>query len=340
MQVASVKLVHSTSFIAVTMDLMIPAVDQKVLFCPVASLFSLSTSAHDDEESKLLAGCFNFNSEVAPGWIGYKPDKITVITANDMFSPTGKNCDIVHPKKQMIRVRKQDDISALEALLEKPVLMCVTRRQHCGTSVDLSPPDTENCRKFRVSGFDIDFAIIFPPALLKQALKETLELVHLYVTKKQRFCLKIDLKKVLKELIPHELQDADSLEYVSWHNTAFWLTNYSKPHHSLVNVNNLLFWTALFPFAFFAALPYRAGRRLLCKDERLLLRNPMKFTVGDADDQVVVCLWSNDAPPPGEYNKFIDRFSMSTARLSWLAPFLRTSDMIAFNFQEEDEDVF
>ena len=311
------------------------AVDKKVIFCPVASVYSLSTQpSADDEDSKMLAGCFEFGDEVGPGWIRYRPNKITVLTSNDMFSPTRKNNDIVHAKKQMIRVKKHEDISTLEALLEKPVLMCVTRRQYCGTMVDVSPSDTENCGNHTVSGFDIDFAVIFTPALLKHVLKDTLNLIRLYLTEKQKFCVMIDLKQVLKELIPQELQDAHSLEYVSWHNTAFWITNHSKPHHSLMYINGVLFWTALFPFAFFAALPYRAGRRLLCRDERLSLRSPMKFKVTDADDKVVVCVWSNDPPPPGEYIKHIDRFAMNTARLNWLAPFLRSSDMITFDFGE------
>ena len=318
------------------------AVERKLLFCPVASLYSLSTPTVDDEYSRMLQGCFNFNSEVEPGWIGYRPNKITVITSNDMFSPIGKNYDIVHTKKQMIRVKKHQDITTLEALLEKPVLMCVTRRQHCGTPVNVSPSDTDtkSYRKQTVSGFDIDFAVVFPPALLEELLKDTLEVIRLYLTKKQKFCLKIDLKQVLKELIPQELQDSESLEYVSWHNTAFWITNHCKPYHSLMYINNALFWIALFPYAVFAALPYRAGRRLLCRDERLALRNPMKFKVGNADDSVVVSVWSNEPPPPGQYNKYIDRYSMNTARSQWLVPFLRSSDLIKFDFSEKYEEEY
>ena len=142
----------------------------------------------------------------------------------------------------------------------------------------------------------------------------------------------IDLKQVLKELIPQQLQGADSPEYVSWHNAAFWITNHCKPHHSLMYINSVLVWTTLFPFAFFAALPYRTMRRLLCKDERLALRNPIRFKVGGSDDNVVVCTWSGQPPPPGEYNRYHDRFTMNTAQLNWIAPFLRPSDIITFDF--------
>lgn len=150
----------------------------------------------------------------------------------------------------------------------------------------------------------------------------------------------VDLKQVLKELIPQELQAADSLEYVSWHNTAFWITNHCKPHQSLMYVNSLLFWTALFPFAFFAALPYRAGRRLLCRDERLSLRYPMEFKVGARcdDEKVVVCVWCNDPPPPGEYNKYKDRYTLNITQFESLEPLLRASDMIKFDFSKDDEE--
>ena len=66
----------------------------------------------------------------------------------------------------------------------------------------------------------------------------------------------------------------------------------------------------------------------------------MKFKAGQADERVVVCLWSNEAPPPGAYNKHIDRFSIAAAQLNWLSPFLRVSNMITFDFAEEDEEVY
>lgn len=327
----------SAGIIAMTTELQKPA-DQKVIFCPVSSLYSLSVLSEGGDS--LLADCFTFSEEVAPGWIGYNPQKITTITSNDMFRPTTKNTHIVYSKKQMFRVRDQEDISTFECVLERPVLMCVTRRQHCGASVNVSPPDTENCPKHMVSGFDIDFAIIFPPGVLKQALKDTLRLIRLQLNRTQKFCLMVDLKQVLKELIPQELQAADSLEYVSWHNTAFWITNHCKPHQSLMYVNSLLFWTALFPFAFFAALPYRAGRRLLCRDERLSLRYPMEFKVGARcdDEKVVVCVWCNDPPPPGEYNKYKDRYTLNITQFESLEPLLRASDMIKFDFSKDDEE--
>lgn len=315
------------------------SVDQKLIFCPVSSLYSLSVLS--EGEDNMLAGCFAFSEVVEPGWIGYDPQKITAITSNDMFRPTTKTSDIVHAKKQMIRLRNQEDISTFESILEKPVLICVTRRQHCRT-INVSPPDTENYPKHMVSGFDIDFAILFPPAVLKQALKDKLDLFRLQLDMKQKLCLMVDLKQVLKELIPQELQAADSLEYVSWHNTAFRITNHCKPHQSLMYVNSLLFWTALFPFAFFAALPYRVGRRLLCRDERLSLRYPMEFKGGVRrdDERVVVCAWCNDPPPPGEYNKYKDRYTLNTTQFECLEPLLRASDFMTFDFSKDNEEEY
>lgn len=312
--------------------------NQKVLFCPVGSLFSLSISEPLDEDSQMLSGCFQFSSEVKPGWIQYDPNKITVITSNEMFSPVGSPSSIVQPKKQILQLVTEDDVSTLKILLEKPVLLCVTRRHQFDNPIDVSPMDTDVSNRCTVSGFDIDFAVVFPPALLKEKLKETLELIRVYIKKKRKFCVTIDLKQVLKELTPQELQESDSKEYVSWHNTAFWLTNHCKPYHSLMYVNTVLFWTTLFPYALFVALPYRAGRRLLCKDKHLAVRIPMKFTYGHVDDKVVVFLWTNDPPPPGEYNRNTNRFSITAAHLNWLRPFLRDSSMITFDLNVDNGD--
>lgn len=150
--------------------------NQKVLFCPVGSLFSLSIS--EPLDGQMLSGCFQFSSEVKPGWIQYDPNKITVITSNEMFSPVYSPSSIVQPKKQMLQLVTEDDVSTLKILLEKPVLLCVTRRHQFDNPIDVSPMDTDVSNRCTVSGFDIDFAVVFPPALLKEKLKETLELIR------------------------------------------------------------------------------------------------------------------------------------------------------------------
>ena len=125
---------------------------ENVLFCPVASLYSLSIYSAWDKDSKMISDCFRFNSEVGPGWIQYDPTKITAITCNDMFIPISKSRDIVQPKKQMIKIVTPDDVSTLEAMLEKPVLMCVTRPKaafrHPGGSLSTRhrPPQQKHCQ--------------------------------------------------------------------------------------------------------------------------------------------------------------------------------------------------
>lgn len=116
---------------------------QKVLFCPVGSLVSLSISGPLDEDSQMLSGCFQFSSVVKPGWIQYDPNKVTVITSNEMFSPVYSPSSIVQPKKQMLQLVTEDDVSTLKALLEKPVLLCVTRRHQFNNPIDVSPMDTD-----------------------------------------------------------------------------------------------------------------------------------------------------------------------------------------------------
>lgn len=311
---------------------------EKALFCPVASLYSLSTHATWDEHRKMISECFRFNNEVGPGWILYDPNKITIITSNDMFRPMEKPRDNVNLKKQLIKIRTYDDLSELEKnTLEKPVLLCVTRRQHFGTPVDVSPLDTEFSSRRNVTAFDIDFAVIFPPPILRQKLKDVCAHIRIYLAMKRKFCFMVSLKEMLKDLDPDEMRDSNSLEYVSWHNTNFWLTNHCKPHHSLKYVNNFLFWTALFPYAFFAALPYRAVRGVLCKDKHVALHTPMQFRTGDEHDRVVVCLWSNEAPPPGAYEQHFDQLTVTAAQKEWLRPFLRDSNMITFGFEKGED---
>lgn len=64
----------------------------------------------------------------------------------------------------------------------------------------------------------------------------------------------------------------------------------------------------------------------------------MKFTYGHVDDKVVVFLWTNDPPPPGEYNRNTNRFSITAAHLNWLGPFLRDSSMITFDLNVDNGD--
>lgn len=166
-----------------TMDLQ-QQTNEKVIFCPVSCLYSLSVSS--EENDNMLDGCFSCIQR--RGWAWLDRVQSQKCHSHHMFRPMTNYSHIIHSKKQMIRVSlNQEDVSTFEGILEKSVLMRVTRRQHCGTSVNVSPPDTENYRKY------IDFAIIFPPAVSKQILKDTLEFIRLQLNRKQKFCLTFDL---------------------------------------------------------------------------------------------------------------------------------------------------
>ena len=83
--------------------------DNAVIFCPVTCLRCLV---------------------IKPGWIEYNAERITVLSCNDSFCPMSQVNTMVDVKKQMVSLRIEADLSELSNILEKPVLMCVTRRHH------------------------------------------------------------------------------------------------------------------------------------------------------------------------------------------------------------------
>lgn len=103
--------------------------DNAVIFCPVTCLRCLVIKRI--QESQMLKDCFYFDTEVKPGWIEYNPERITVLSCNDSFCPMSQVNTMVDVKKQMVSLRIEADLSVLSNILEKPVLMCVTRRHHC-----------------------------------------------------------------------------------------------------------------------------------------------------------------------------------------------------------------
>lgn len=124
----------------------------------------------------------------------------------------------------------------------------------------------------------------------------------------------------MRELTPTQLQNEDSLEFVSWHNTAFWLTNRCKPHHFLMYINGFIFWVVLFPFSLFVALPYRLTRRIFCEDSRINLKTALKFTA-NSKDTVAVYVWFTEKPLPGTYRKHGKYFSLRAATVFELKSF-------------------
>lgn len=311
-----------------------------VLFCPVTCLRRFLIKR--DEQSQMLKGCFYFDTEVKPGWIEYDPQKITVLSYNDSFCSMGQVNTIVDVKKQMISVKNEADFNQLSDILEKPVLMCVTRRHHCPNSKALCSESEKNLsslnpeqRELRsMNGFDIDFALIFPPGVLREKISESLRKIRKKIAERKKYCFRVDVGQMMQELTPTELQDPSSLEFVSWHNTAFWLTNHCKPHQSLMYVNGFLFWVVLFPFAVFVALPYRLSRRIFCEDSCVdLPKAPLKFTA-EAKDTVAVYIWFAERPLPGAYKKHAKLFSVRATTVAELKPFVQDCNIVSFDFEE------
>ena len=301
-----------------------------------ASLFNQTGRGKSD-----VRRLFAFDTEVKPGWIEYNPQKITVLSCNDSFRSLGQVNTIVDVKKQMISVRNEADLHEFSDILEKPALMCVTRRHHCPNSKTLCSeseksllslnPDQRERRS--MSGFEIDFTVIFPPGVLRKKIGENLKKIKKKIAERKRYCFRVDVGEMMQELTPTELQDLGSLEFVSWHNTALWLTYHCKPHHSLMYVNGFLFWAVLFPFALFVALPYRLGRRIFCQDSRVDLKTPMKFTA-EAKDLVAVNMWFAESPPPGANKKHAKHFSVRATTVAELKPFVQDCNIVSFGFEE------
>lgn len=310
-----------------------------VSFCPVTCLNRFLIKESDDESQK-LKDCFYFDTEVKPGWIQYDPEKITVLSCNESFRPVGEVSGIVNVHKQVISVKNAANMRDLSDILEKPVLMCVTRRHQCANTEKTPSSDSEIVQREltfmnTVNGFDIDFAVIFPPGVLREQISESLTIMRKKITKGKKYCIKIDIKRMMQELTPTELQDKDCLEFVSWHNTAFWLTNHCKPRHSLMYVNGFLFWAVLFPFSLFVALPYRVTRRVMCKDTHTDLITKLQFTA-EADDIVAVYVWFMERPPPGAYKKYAKYFSLRASKVAELKPFVQDCKIVSFDLPKED----
>lgn len=312
---------------------------QAVIFIPITCLRRLVIKQNYVAESQMLQGCFDFDKEVKPGWIQYDPQKITVLSCNDSLRPMGTVNRNVDANKQMLSVKNEADFKDLSDILEKPVLLCATRRHQCPNAKilcsDLLSLEPAQRELSSMNGFDIDFAVIFPPGVLKNKIIKSLKNIRKKIAERKRFCIRVDIKHMMQELTPTELQDAESLEFVSWHNTSFWLTNHCKPHHSLMYVNGFLFWAVLFPLSLFVALPYRLTRRILCEDTHVDLKTALKFTA-EAKDTVAVYAWFLERPQPGAYKKHGKHFSVRATTVSELKPFVQDCNIVSFDFQEDN----
>ena len=314
--------------------------NKAVVFCPVTCLRRFVMK--HKQGSEMLTGCFHFDAEVKPGWIEYDPEKITVLSCNDSFCPIGQVNTMVDVKKQMISLKNEADLSEFSSILEKPVLMCVTRRHHCPNAKTLLLESEKNLSSLNpmqrelssMNGFDIDFAVIFPPSVLREKINESLKTIGRKIEARKKYCIRVDIEQMMRELTPTQLQNEDSLEFASWHNTAFWLTNHCKPHHSLMYINGFIFWVVLVPFSLFVALPYRLTRRIFCEDSHIDLKTVLKFTA-DAKDIIAVHVWFTEKPQPGAYRRHGKYFSVRATTVSELKPFVQDCNFVSFNFEGE-----
>lgn len=302
--------------------------DNAVIFCPVTCLRCLVIKRI--QESQMLKDCFYFDTEVKPGWIEYNPERITVLSCNDSFCPMSQVNTMVDVKKQMVSLRIEADLSVLSNILEKPVLMCVTRRHHCPNAKTLLLESEKNLLSLNPMQRELIKAIYervwhwlccdLPTWCLREKINESLKIIKRKIETRKKNCIRVDIEQMMRELTPTQLQNEDSLEFVSWHNTAFWLTNHCKPHHSLMYINGFIFWVVLFPFSLFAALPHRLTRRIFCEDSRINLKTALKFTA-NSKDTVAVYVWFTEKPLPGTYRKHGKYFSLREITVFELKPF-------------------
>ena len=72
-----------------------------------------------------------------------------------------------------------------------------------------------------LNGFHIDFDVIFPPSVLREKSDESLKIIRRKIEIRKKYCIRVDIEEMMRKLTPTQLLEEDSLEFVSWDNTAF-----------------------------------------------------------------------------------------------------------------------
>ena len=261
---------------------------------PEAVIFPVSSLPYIlEKKATELQGCFSLDYVVRPGWIGYNPNKITVLTCNEMFQPVYFLPSIYNVRKQLIKVKTDEDLKECRSMFRKPLLFCITRRQQC---------------EAMVNGFDTDFLILLDtshPSVMTK-LKKIMEFVEKKIKLRKKFCITVDLSEMLKEMSPEIFK-----KHVMWLNCSFCITNHCRPNPFL-ELNIPIMWCAMFPGFLFVSLPYRAYRKSCCEDKIFPLQFHPKF---DACSKSLLLLYffAAEHPSPGMYLKheklFIARLS-------------------------------
>lgn len=214
---------------------------------PFIPLSSLPYVVNHNPNFKYLGNAFMFGSKVEAEWICYDPNKITVITANEMFVPMYPTPTVLNINTQTIKVTNDHELRQLQHMFSKPTIICVTRRQN---------------DEMGLLGFDTEFVLIMKPTDPKMALRfhNIKTFVQQKLRKNKKFYLTIDLSDALQEITPSYYE-----RFVSWSNCSFNITNHSRPH-SVLSLDPLIASCAMTPFSLLAVLPYKAYRKQSCTD--------------------------------------------------------------------------
>lgn len=216
----------------------------KLPFIPLSSLPFL---VNHNPKFKYLNKAFMFGPKVEAEWISYDPNRITMLTANEMFVPMYPTPSILNIDKQTIKVTNNHELRQLQHMFSKPTIICVTRRQ-----ID----------ELGVLGFDSEFVLIINRSDPLMALKfhSIKSFIQQKLRKNKRFHLTVDLTDVLQNVTPSGYE-----RFVSWSNCSFHITNHSRPH-PVLGLDPLIVSCILTPFSLFATLPYKAYRKISCTD--------------------------------------------------------------------------
>ena len=249
-----------------------------VLFCPISSFPYLVAR---NKIPCLRHSCV-FDLDVKPGWINYNPNKVTVLSCNEMFRPIYETPPFYSTEKQTIKVKTVEDCKALEELFEKPVILVVSRRQE----------DEE-----MVLGFDTDFVVLFNPADPKVAdeFKKITDYAVSKIELGKNFFLTFDLSEAFEAMTPHHFKG-----HVMWLNTCFHVTNYCRP--SLILFLDVA-WCFMCPCYVFVSLPYRLWRNIRSEDitmaPKIRLNLKVSFFL-----PLILHFYQAEQPLPGRYRKY------------------------------------
>ena len=254
-----------------------PSSNAGVFFCPISSLPDLVGKG----KLPSLTNSLLFDLEVKPGWIHYNPNEVTVLSCNEMFEPIYPVPSICHTEEHTIKLDKKADYERLVSIFNKPIIMCVTRRQE---------------DEAMINGFDTDFIVVLDPSdpRFAQELSQITRFVEKQVHKGKNFYLTIDLSERLDELSP-----LDFKKHIMWLNCTFHITNFHAPN-SVMTLTGLYIWCLLFPCCIAIALPYRIYRKLRCVDKKMNLN--VRFCLGVTESvPLALHFFSDRHALPGRY---------------------------------------